>query len=102
MRLMATTYQIAAARLTEARRLRQAIDRLPEEQRPRDIEDALATQREVLRLAGEDIGGWKCSVPNGDRILIAPLPASTVQRISPCSIVRATALRRSNRRLRSF
>jgi 2-keto-4-pentenoate hydratase len=81
------TFQIAAARLAEARRLGSPIDRLPEEQRPRDNEEALETQRRVLELIQEEIGGWKCSVPNGDRILVAPLPASTVRRTSPCLIV---------------
>jgi 2-keto-4-pentenoate hydratase len=81
------TYQIAAARLAEARQLGKPIDRLPEEQRPRDNEEALVTQRRVLELIQEEIGGWKCSVPNGDRILVAPLPASTVRRVSPCPIV---------------
>src|SRR5215510_5395465 len=80
-------YQIAAARLAEARRHGTPIERLPEEQRPRDNEEALATQRQVLELIQEDVGGWKCSVPNQDRILVAPLPASTVRRVSPCPIV---------------
>src|SRR5262249_8311456 len=53
---------------------------------PKDIEDALATQRRVMELSGEKVGGWKCSVPNGDRILVAPLPASTIHRHSPCPI----------------
>ena len=87
MPAMANTHETAARQLADARRLRRPMTRLPEEHRPKDTEEALATQRRVMELIDEKIGGWKCSVPNGDRILIAPLPASTVHRNSPCPII---------------
>jgi 2-keto-4-pentenoate hydratase len=84
---MKNTHEIVATHLAEAKRTRRPMDRLPEETRPKDNEAALATQRRVMELMQERVGGWKCSVPNGERILLAPLPASTINRNSPCPIL---------------
>jgi len=84
---MKNTHEIVATHLAEARRSRQPMARLPEEARPKDNEDALAIQRRVMELLQEKVGGWKCSVPNGERILLAPLPVATIHRNSPCPII---------------
>jgi len=80
-------YDTAARYLLEAKRTRQPIDGLPETCRPVSIEEALGIQRRAFDLSGEALGGWKCSVPAGDRMIVARLPASTVFRSSPCFIV---------------
>ncbi len=84
---MTTTRDFAARHLVEARRSGKPTSRLPEFCRPWSNADALDIQRRVLRLMKEEIGGWKCSLPNGDRILVAPLPESTIHRSSPCPIL---------------
>src|SRR5207237_2597666 len=53
-------------------------DRLPESCRPSSDEDALAIQQRVMELLGEKVGGWKCSLPRGEHVFLAPLPGSTI------------------------
>ncbi len=84
---MAEIHELAATMLVDARRSGTPIEGFPDECRPKDTDTALATQTRVLELLGEKVGGWKCSVPSGDRTLLAPLPASTVRRSSPCPII---------------
>lgn len=61
--------------------------RIPEAERPADIEDALAIQQRVAALVGQDIGAWKCSVPSAARpVLAAPIFAPTIHRGSPCPL----------------
>jgi 2-keto-4-pentenoate hydratase len=69
----------AARILADARTGRQRIDRLPEPCRPTSDEDALAIQQRVMELLGEKAGGWKCSLPRGEHMFLAPLPASTIR-----------------------
>lgn len=75
---MATLIDDAATQLIAARREARQIERLPESCRPATVEDALLVQRRILELSGEKIGGWKCSLPKGDNLMLAPLPASTI------------------------
>jgi 2-keto-4-pentenoate hydratase len=78
----------AAQFLAAARRARRAGPRLPDADRPDDLESALAIQRRIRELLGEETGGWKCSVPSDARpILAAPIFASTIVRTSPCTVV---------------
>jgi len=54
-----------AAKILRTVRLRQElIDDLPEEYRPKTIEDAYAIQDRLLELLGEDIGGWLVGCTN--------------------------------------
>ena len=78
---------LAARELAAARIERRLIDRLPESCRPQGNEDALAIQRRVLELLKENVGGWKCSLPKGEQVLAAPLPASTIRSSSPFPIL---------------
>jgi len=48
--------------------------RLPETCRPADIESATVIQRRVGVLLGQDIGGWKCSMPSEAK----PAPAAPI------------------------
>lgn len=77
----------AARQLASARLERRAIGRLPESCRPQTLDDVLAVQHGVTQLLGDEIGGWKCSLPKGERVLLAPLLRSTIRTGSPCPIV---------------
>ena len=59
---------------------------LPESCRPANDGDALLIQRRVVDLLGDRIGGWKCSLPRGENLMLAPLPASTIRTTVPCPI----------------
>jgi len=91
-----TAQQEEAARLLAAARASgRAGPRLPEGCRPADLESALAIQRRVVALLGQDVGGWKCSLPPGaGRINAAPILARTIFRASPCTIAAAGATAR--------
>ena len=87
----------AAKHLAAARLSGRPGARLPESCRPADIESALAIQRRVVALMGQDIGGWKCSLPPAaGRINAAPILAPTIVRTSPCAVT-ATGVDRKNR-----
>jgi len=83
---MPTRIEKAAEFLVRSRRDNVQQDGIPEDCRPQNIDEALAVQQGVLALLGEKNGGWKCSVPIGDKLTIAPLPASGIRWSSPCSI----------------
>jgi 2-keto-4-pentenoate hydratase len=78
---------LAARELVAARRERRLIDRLPESCRPQGNEAALAIQRSVLEQLNENIGGWKCALPKGEQVSLAPLPASTIGSSMPFPIL---------------
>ncbi|RQR32411.1 2-keto-4-pentenoate hydratase [Burkholderia sp. Bp9143] len=52
---------------------------LPDALRPENVETALAIQHRVADLLGETIGGWKCALPPPDRVIVAPIFASTIR-----------------------
>lgn len=81
-----TRIKEAAEFLVRCRRENVQHDGLPEDCRPQNTDEGLAVQQRVLALLGEKTGGWKCSVPSGEKLTIAPLPASAICRTSPCSI----------------
>jgi 2-keto-4-pentenoate hydratase len=87
--IVITAKQESAAQfLAAARNAGRAGSRMPEADRPTDLESALAIQRRVVELMGQQIGGWKCSVPSAEKpILAAPLFASSIVRASPCTVV---------------
>jgi len=93
---MITPQQEAAAQLlAAARRTGKPGAQLPESIRPADLESALVIQRRIVALLGQQIGGWKCSVPSEARALnVAPIFASTIFRKSPCTIVTTGAIAR--------
>lgn len=66
----------AALILAEARRSGQPIEGLPSEVAPTTEEEAWAVQREVMRLLGLSVGGWKCAAPPGRPQSGAAMPAA--------------------------
>lgn len=78
--------EAAALHLVAARRHRHPGPRLPESCRPATADDALRVQRRVALLLDAPVGGWKCSLPNGERRLAAPIYAATIARTSPASV----------------
>lgn len=51
--------------LAYARQTGELVAGLPPEAAPRDEDEAFAIQRQVLQIAGDSIGGWKCAAPPG-------------------------------------
>ncbi|MEO8305441.1 MAG: 2-keto-4-pentenoate hydratase [Betaproteobacteria bacterium] len=90
---MTTPQQETAAQfLASARRAGRAGPRIAGADRPTDLESALVIQRRIRELLGQEVGGWKCSVPSDARpILAAPIFASTIVRRSPCTVVASGA-----------
>lgn len=85
----------AAKLLATARTAGRPGPRLPEPLRPADMESALAIQRRIVVSLGQEIGGWKCSLPPAPgRINAAPILAPTIQRASPCAIAATGAIAR--------
>ena len=80
----------AAQYLTELRHTGRFGPRLPEPSRPITIEDALKVQDRMIRIRGEEVGGYKCSVPNAERTLLAPIFRPTIARSSPVRVRPAT------------
>ncbi len=78
--------EAAALHLLAARRHRRPGARLPEASRPATDEEALAVQRRVALLLDEPIGGWKCSLPTPEKMLLAPIYAATIAKASPCAV----------------
>jgi 2-keto-4-pentenoate hydratase len=79
---------LAAARvLAERRRAGEQGPRLPEACRPDSLEAAFAIQSAVIELMGERIGAWKCGLPAPQRLVAAPIHASTVHTVDePCPV----------------
>lgn len=76
----------AATILANRRRAGQTGPRLPDNCRPTTPEDALAIQTAVTRRLGEAVGGWKCGTPSDDKLVVAPIYASTIVSGSPCAV----------------
>jgi 2-keto-4-pentenoate hydratase len=72
----------AAEFLAQARKARRAGERLPEGLRPADCDAALAIQRRVFEMIGGAAGGWKCGLPMGGKVNLAPIPAAAIYRAS--------------------
>jgi len=84
MRLDAPHIQAAAAILT-ARRLQGLTGPcLLAELRPHTVPEALAIQAAVTTHMGQAVAGWKCGTPGPDKLVVAPIYASTVHASSPC------------------
>jgi 2-keto-4-pentenoate hydratase len=54
--------------------------------RPSDITTALKIQAAVTRLLGETVAGWKCGLPVGDRVILAPIHENSICRTESCSV----------------
>jgi 2-keto-4-pentenoate hydratase len=69
----------AAEILANARNAGQKLTGLPDDVAPTSEDEAFAVQREVMRLLGLSVGGWKCAAPPGKPQSGAPMPASGFQ-----------------------
>ena len=78
--------EAAASFLIERRSGNIQGDRLPVELRPLTMEDALAIQKQVMQEIGDQVGGWKCVLPAGENLNIAPIFSATIYKTSPCPI----------------
>jgi 2-keto-4-pentenoate hydratase len=77
----------AAAFLAAARLSGRPGARLPESLRPQDLESALAVQRRAVVVLGQEVGGWKCSLPPAPgRVNCAPILKRTILRTSPYAV----------------
>jgi 2-keto-4-pentenoate hydratase len=89
-----TKHESAAQFLLAARKRGTPGPRIPAEFRPADIDDALAIQARVAALAGQPIGGYKCSLPTEPHpVFMAPIFTSTIGHAVPYPVrgVGATA-----------
>jgi 2-keto-4-pentenoate hydratase len=73
--------ETAARWLAAARKAGRPGARIPEACRPASIDAALSIQLRVAAILGEDVGGWKCSLPAPGRpVTAAPIFSSAVWR----------------------
>lgn len=65
-------------------------ERLPAEFRPLNLCDSLQIQDEVSRIwcerMDDSIGGWKCSLPPQDRVILAPIYTRTIDSVAPVAL----------------
>lgn len=80
---MAVQTENAAKLILAARQAGVPGARIPESARPASVEDAFAIQEQVTELLGQEIGGWKCSVPTEDRQIAAPIYAVDITKSAP-------------------
>jgi 2-keto-4-pentenoate hydratase len=87
---MSLQINLAASILAERRINGSQGNRLPEEARPKNLDDALKIQAAVTDLwcekIDDSIGGWKCLQPPQDRIVVAPIYTTTINSVSPVSL----------------
>jgi 2-keto-4-pentenoate hydratase len=83
--------QQAADLLLQARRTHTPGPIFPESCRPIDVDSALAIQDRVIEGLGEKIGGYKCAATDSP-VIIAPIFASSLPRVSPVKLHCAKAL----------
>jgi len=85
------TIKAAAQHLAELRHTGRFGSRLPEVSRPATVDAALKIQERTVRIFGDAVGGYKCSLPNGEKTAsLAPIFAPTIVSASPCRVRAAT------------
>jgi 2-keto-4-pentenoate hydratase len=93
---LADSHSVSAAAIELAqRRLKGQTGPLLDAARPKAFEQAFSLQQAVAeqycRLANTQIGGWKCLLPQGDKLVVAPIFADSIlssgsQQISRCPL----------------
>lgn len=89
MNNIAATAQAAATILAQRRLKGCQGPRLPDNIRPVSLQEAMAIQQAVTPLMGDAVGGWKCGTPGPDKLVVAPIYASTIHRQAtgqPCPV----------------
>ncbi|MBP7581716.1 MAG: hypothetical protein KA757_11980 [Vogesella sp.] len=79
-----TAIQQAAITLASRRLAGQQGPLLAAAQAPATLQDALAIQQAVSALLGNSAGGWKCGMPSDERLVLAPIYASTISHGDTC------------------
>lgn len=62
---------------------------LADAQAPQSLADALAIQQAVSGLLNDAIGGWKCGLPDNDKVVAAPIYATSIHSshtAAPCPV----------------
>jgi len=77
------SHESAARDLAERRRTGRLGPALAVDERPANVDEAIALQRELVRLSGDTIGGWKCALPTPARTIVGPLLSATIRSASP-------------------
>lgn len=80
----------AAQYLTELRHTGRFGARLPEMNRPATLADVLKIHDRMIRVYGQEVGGFKCSMPTAERTVIAPIFAPTIVSDAVCFVRAAT------------
>jgi len=89
---MSTDFSPAeAAAILVARRINGSqADRLPENCRPQNLEQALAIQSAVTEQwceqMNDSIGGWKCLLPPEGKLVVGPIYTRTIDSVPPVSL----------------
>lgn len=80
-------FKTAATELLNRRVAGTKAPRVAEEQRPKNIEDALSIQSSMIDIRSDKVGGWKCLLPLAeDKFVVAPIFADTVKQGSNCEL----------------
>ncbi|MEO8135174.1 MAG: 2-keto-4-pentenoate hydratase [Betaproteobacteria bacterium] len=91
MDVMTDSIKAAAQHLTELRHTGRFGARLSEANRPATIDAALRIQDRTVRVLGDAVGGYKCSVPTAEKAaVLAPIFAATIGSAIPCLVRAAT------------
>ncbi|NEX62096.1 fumarylacetoacetate hydrolase family protein [Noviherbaspirillum galbum] len=76
-----------AASILATRRMRNDQGpRLPEACRPPGMEAALDIQFAVTARLGLPVAGWKCALPAGDKVIVAPIYRNLIRTTSPYAV----------------
>lgn len=82
-----SSYAQAAKELLNRRVAGTKTSRLPEQHRPKSIEDALCIHQEMITQRMDAVGGWKCLLPSEDKVIVAPIFSDTVQSGKICHLM---------------
>lgn len=78
--------QQAASYLLTRRLTKQTGPRLNPTLQPQSNEDGFAIQSAIMDGMGDSVGGWKCLLPIGERLVAAPIFTNSIYSSSPCPI----------------
>ena len=83
-RAIASLREQAARLLVTARQTGALVERLPVEVLPANLDDGFAIQQEVSHQLGQQIGAWKCALPQPGKVIAAPIYDADIHRDEVC------------------